>query len=67
MAIGEMEAKLIKYLTYMKKVDGSDLHIKATAIARGRVKGKEKYHQRLISIRLGEVDGGKNAISEDIG
>jgi len=39
MAIGEMEAKLIKYLNYMKKVDGSDLHIKATAIARGRVKG----------------------------
>ena len=39
MAIGAMEAKLIKYLRYMRKVDGSDLHIKATAIARGRVKG----------------------------
>jgi len=39
MAIGAMEAKLIKYLRYMKKVGGSDLHIKATAIARGRVKG----------------------------
>jgi len=26
-----------------------------------------QYHQRLISIRLGEVDGGKNVISEDIG
>ncbi len=39
MAIGPMEARLIKYLRYMKKVDGSDLHIKATAIVRGRVKG----------------------------
>ncbi len=39
MPIGPMEAKLIKYLRYMRKVDGSDLHIKATAIARGRVKG----------------------------
>ncbi len=39
MSIGPMETMLIKYLRYMKKQDGSDLHIKATAVVRGRVKG----------------------------
>ena len=39
MSMGPMETMLIKYLRYMKKQDGSDLHIKATAVVRGRVKG----------------------------
>ncbi len=36
---GPMEDKLIKYLRHMAKVGGSDLHMKATAIVRARIKG----------------------------
>lgn len=39
MAVGVMEARLIKYLRHMAKVGGSDLHIKATAIVRARIRG----------------------------
>jgi len=39
MGSGPMETKLIKYLKYMAQQGGSDLHLKSTAIPRGRVKG----------------------------
>jgi len=50
MSIGPMETMLIKYLRYMKKQDGSDLHIKATAVVRGRVKGSlVKFGEKAFS------------------
>jgi len=50
MPAGPMETKLIKYLRHMAKVGGSDLHLKATAIPRGRVKGSlAKFGKSEIS------------------
>lgn len=50
MSMGPMETMLVKYLRYMKKQDGSDLHIKATAVVRGRVKGSlAKFGEKAFS------------------